>query len=230
MSTDSSKKINRIVLEFDTLLDVADRVKKRWIEKQAEEKALSKKIVQIEREVLKLQEVRDSLQTNISTKQQDLRISEKTLKSVELKLSEVKTKLKRANANLRSTEESLQKKGSESNARDKELNSLQGDQEDLMEHLAEEINLLREEHDELASKYWALQFLLREEMLSTPEAKIVSALQGKRSSSIQELQDETYLTRYRVEKAAAQLAERGLLRIESESGTIKIRKPIKIES
>jgi biotin operon repressor len=92
------------------------------------------------------------------------------------------------------------------------------------------VQALKEEHNELTSKYWALRFLLREEIMSTPEAKIVNALNGKKTSSLQEVQDETYLTRYRVEKAIEQLAEKGLLQIESEGDSIKVLKSLMIDN
>ena len=230
MEKDTTKRINRIVFEFETLLGVADRVKTEWTARQAKEKALSKEVKQLEWEVSKLEASRDTIQTTITTKQQDLEIAEKTLRSMEMKLSEAKSKLKRSESNLWETEDKIQRNQDMSKARDRELNSLQSDQEDLMTYLDREIMTLKDEQNELTSKYWALRFLLREEIISTPEAKIVKALEGKKTSSLQELQDETYLTQYRVEKAVEQLAERGLLRIESEGDSITILKPLKIES
>lgn len=229
LETTSTKRINRIILEFDTLLDVAERVKQEWAERLTAEKALAKEVVVLEREVEKLAQTRDMMQTTNSTKKQDLTIANKTLHSAEMKLSESKKKLKRAESSLRSFEESIQNREADEQARSKELNIVQGDQEDLMVDLDREIASFIDEQEELASKYWALRFLLREEMLSTPEAKIVNALEGKRTSSIEELQTETYLTRYRVEKAVEQLATRGVLKIESDNGSIKVVKHIKIE-
>jgi chromosome segregation ATPase len=230
MEKDTTKRINRIVFEFETLLGVAERVKTEWTARRAKEKTLAKEVNQLEREVSKLETSRDSIQTTITTKQQDLDIAEKTLRSTEMKLSEAKSKLKRSESNLRETEEKVQKNQDKSKARDRELNSLQSDQEDLMVYLDREILALKDEQNELTSKYWALRFFLREGIISTPEAKIVKVLEGKKTSSLQELQDETYLTRYRVEKVVDQLAKRGLLRIEPEGDSIIVLKPLKIEA
>ncbi len=225
MEADSTSHINRIVFEFDTLLGVADRVKKVWVDR-IRGKTTEKRV----RGLSRIQKDKDLLQTTISTKQQDMKIAEKTLRAVEMKLSEVKSKLKRMENELRSTDEKIQKKERDWKAREKEHNSLKTDQDDLLTYLDREIANLKGEYEELASKYWALRFLLREEILLLPEAKIIRVLQGKKSSSLQQLQDETYLTRFRVEKVVEQLAQRGLLRLESEGDTITILKPLKFEA
>ena len=229
LDTTSTKRINRIILEFDTLLDVADRVKQEWTKRTREEKTLAKEVVKLEREVEQLAKIRDTMQTTNATKKQDLTIANKTLRSAEMKLSESKKKLTRTEGSLRSFEESIQTRETDEIARTHELDIVQGDQEDLMVNLDREIASIQDEHEELTSKYWALRFLLREEIMSTPETKIVKALESKTTSSIEEIQTETYLTRYRVEKAVEQLAARGVLKIESENGSIKVVTPIKIE-
>ena len=229
LETTSTKRINRIILEFDTLLDVADRVKQEWTKRTMEEKTLAKEVVKLEREVEQLVKIRDTMQTTNATKKQDLTIANKTLRSAEMKLSESKKKLTRTEGSLRSFEESIQTRETDEKARTHELNIVQGDQEDLMVNLDREIASFQDEHEELASKYWALRFLLREEMVATPEAKIVKALEGKGTSSMEEIQTETYLTRYRVEKAVEQLAERRLLKIDPDNGSIKIQNTIRIE-
>ena len=229
LETTSTTRINRIVLEFDTLLDVADRVKQEWTKRTMEEKALAKEVVKLKKEVEKLAKIRDTMQTTNAPKKQDLTIANKTLRSVEMKLSESKKKLKRTESSLRSFEESIQTRETDEKARTQELNIVQGDQEDLMVNLDREIASFQDENEELTSKYWALRFLLREEIVATPEAKIVKALEGRRTSAIEEIQTETYLTRYRVEKAVEQLAARGLIKIEQDNGSIKIVKPIRIE-
>jgi chromosome segregation ATPase len=223
------KEIDRIVLEFETVLGVANRLKKALVDKQAKEKAVNKEITGLERELEKVDKEKALLESTIVARKQDLTIAEKTIRELEMSLADATAQLKKTQKRLESVEAKIEENTIRDSARNEEIQSVRFDHEDIMANLERERAAIRDQHEELNSKYWALRFLIREQMLSSPEVKIVGALQGKKSSTLDEIKNITFLTRYRVEQGVEQLAARGFLRISSE-GEIKVLKPIAFES
>jgi len=80
----------------------------------------------------------------------------------------------------------------------------------------------------LAAEYQALRFLLREKMVSMPEVKVLESLRGRETATLEHIQKSTFLNRYRVEETVEQLAKRGVVSLDRDTGQVRVLKPIDI--
>lgn len=224
----SNKVIEGLVEEHEALLEIMERVLDHWNVQSTEAKALTKEVAELEEDLVTVKEAQDILESRVKGKRQDLTVKQKTLQDYKTTLSEVTDKLSRTEEKLSSVKSELDEKEEELSDKRDILESLREDHKDLMKRLERERLEIREDHEMLVSKYHAIRFLLRENFVEAPEAKILKALEGKSSSSIDHLKSETSLTTYRVEKAVKLLTERGVLDFSSRSGEITVKRPIQI--
>ncbi len=224
----TNKEIEKLSDEHEALLEIMERVQDYWNVQSTEAKALTKEVAELEEDLMIAKEAQDILESRVKGKRQDLTVKQKTLQDFRTALDELSDKISAMESEHSSVESELHEKEEELSDKRDLLDSLLEDHKDLMEKLEEERIEIRETHEMLVSKYYAVRFLLREDFVDAPEAKILRVLEGKASISIDELKRETSLTTYRVEKAVKLLTERGVLDYSSASGEITIKRQIQI--
>ena len=95
-----------------------------------------------------------------------------------------------------------------------------------MAELKDECDNAEEQANALKARYKALRFLLKEQIISTTEAKVAVELKGKEASTLDHLQKSTFLSRYRVIEVLEKLEKRDVLRFDRKSGQVAILKTI----
>ncbi len=228
LENSSAKEIENLSAEHDALLEVLERVQEHWNAQSTEAKALAKEALDLGEDLITVKEAQEILESRVKGKRQDLAVKQKSLQDLESTLDGLTNKVSKAEDTHRSVESELRDKEETLSDRRDLLESLQEDHKDLMRKLERERLGLREKYEELVSKYHAIRFLLREDFVDAPEAKILKALEGKSSISIDELKSKTSLTTYRVEKAVKLLTERGVLDFASRSGEITVKRQIQL--
>ena len=228
LNQSTNKEVEKLADEHESLLEVMERVQEYWNAQSAEAKASTKEATDLEDDLVIAKEAQDILESRVKGKRQDLAVKRKTLQDLEDSLDVLSGKIAEAEDSHRLVRGQLTEKEEELSDKRNLLETLREDHKDLMEKLEAERLELREKHDMLISKYHAIRFLLRENFVEAPEAKILKALEGKTSMNIDDLKRETSLTTYRVEKAVKLLTERGVLEYTQRSGEITIKREIQI--
>jgi chromosome segregation ATPase len=228
LNQSTNKEVEKLADEHESLLEVIERVQDYWNTQSAELKASSKELADLEDDLVIAKEAQDILESRVKGKRQDLVVKRKTVQELEDSLDALAGRLADAEDRHRIVRAQLTEKEEELSDKRDLLEALREDQKDLMDKLEAERLDLREQHDFMISKYHAIRFLLRENFVEAPEAKILKALEGKTSVNIDELKRETSLTTYRVEKAVKLLTERGVLEYSTTSGEITVKREILI--
>jgi chromosome segregation ATPase len=237
-----SLKKNRIVLEehlqattteiaslqaqIDTLLQHAAYVQENWNDKQATEEALDREIATLEGELAGEKRVKTRLETSLEEQEQKAKESKEKRISLETTIPTKEKTLEEIEDALRSKATELRNIESEIAKQQVKLDNLDSEQTEKFTKLSEEITEEQDKVSVLNARYKALAFLLKEQIISSPEAKVIAELKGKESTSVDFLTKTTFIGRFRVVEILDKMAKREIISFDRKTGQVNVIKPI----
>lgn len=222
LATSTQKELTIILNEIDRLLQLSAHLQEMWENKKATEEELNRELSSLEgeltaesREKTKLESV-DSTQTKVIEEaraererlQQEVSIAKKTLEDLEDQVRNIE-RTSRNNSSV---------------ITDLEAKLVAGDDQftEKIQQLEEESSEAIMEAELLEAKFKALRYLLRENIITMPEAKVAAELKGKESTTIDHLQKTTFIGRFKVKEILIKMDEQKIVQFDKGSGEVKV--------
>ncbi len=222
----TTTEIASLQVQIDTLLQHAAYIQENWNDKKATEEALDREISTLEGELAGEKRVKTRLEASFEEQQQKAKeLKEKRLSletailTTEKKVGELEEELQSKETEIRTLEAALAKN-------QVKFDNLDSEQEEKFIKLADEIAEEQEKVNVFNARYKALAFLLKEQIISSPEAKVITELKGKESTTVDFLTKTTFIGRFRVVEILEKLAKREIIMFDRKTGQVKMIKPI----
>jgi DNA-binding MarR family transcriptional regulator len=126
---------------------------------------------------------------------------------------------------VRTIERTLREKDGSLGESDAKLKAIDDQFIDKIEELKEKAALAEEEAGLLEAKYKALRYLLKENIITMPEAKVAMELKGRDTTTIDHLAKTTFIGRIKVKDILDQLAKHGIIELD-KAGQVRVLKTI----
>ncbi len=226
ISSTTLKEMKILLTDNDRLLEFMVNLQEQWTEKQSTQEALDQEIDVLDGEIAGTEQEKNSLETTSKEQETTAKQTKDHLTELEKTLEEAEKKLEHLQDELRTTESAIKDSEVSSSQSQDQLEKMSQEQETAIDKIRVEIGTFEGQAAALESKYKALRFLLKEELISMPEAKVAEHLKGLETTTLDHLQKATLLTRLSVIEVLEQLAKRQVIEFKRDTEKVKVLKPI----
>lgn len=226
LTASSDKEFSMMLDEIDRLLLLAAQIQEISEDRQAVDEGLTREVTTLEGEITAETRERSRLESTQTAQEKVTSEADTKLAKLKQDVPEAEKKLDSVEDEIRNTNRRLRELDSAIADAEKELGSLDTQHSDSITALQESAKEAEDHAKMLEAKYQALRFLLREQIISMPEAKIAYELKGKESITIDHLQKTTFIGRFRVKEILEEMDKRKIIKYDSGSGQVTVLKPI----
>lgn len=226
LASSMQKEMAIILNEIDRLQEWAAELQEAWEEKQTMERELIQNVSLLEEELSTESREKTRLESTSVAQQKvlvDAKAEEERLKKevimAQKNLENLEDQLRSLERTIRENKKSIQDIEEQFDSVDSKF------AETLQEYETKALEAANEAELQDA-KYKAIRYLLREKIITTPEAKVAMELLGKETSTIDHLQKTTFIGRIKVKEILEKMAEQKIIKFDKSTGEVKILKPI----
>lgn len=222
----TQNELSVILNQVDQFLQIAARLQETIEEKQATEQEMTQEATSLEGELTAESQESSKLEST-STAQQKVIVEAKAERGkLQQQIAEAKKKLEALEDEIRTLDRSLQQNDRKLAEVETKLNTVDDKFAETLQELEAKAAEATNEADLQEAKYKALRYLLRENIITMPEAKVAAELKGKDSTTLDHLQKTTFIGRFKVREIITQMADQKIVKFDKGSGQVKVLKPI----
>jgi chromosome segregation ATPase len=222
----TQRELTAILTQINKLQEKAAQLQKDWEERHASEEELTREVSSLEGELSAESEERGKLESTSASQQKVIIKAKAEREKIQRELAEVENRLETAEDEIRNINRALRDVEKNTVNVDEKLSSSDEKLADQLQTLASQVTEARENAELQEAKYKALRYLLQKGIISMPEAKVATELQGKDATTLDHLQKTTFIGRFKVREIIQQMAERKIVRFEKGTGQVKVLKTI----
>ncbi|MFW9831494.1 MAG: hypothetical protein ACFFD8_06940 [Candidatus Thorarchaeota archaeon] len=226
LSTTTQNELSTISNYIDQVLQIAAQLHEVLEEKRATEEAMTREASSLEGELTAEREERGRLDSTSSAQQKVITEAKIEQERLQQQVNEAKQTLENLEDELRNLDRSLLDRDRKLTEINEKLNSIDDKFADILQKLEAESEEANNAANLQEAKYQALRYLLRENIITMPEAKVAQELKGKESTTLDHLQKTTFIGRFKVRQIIEQMAERKIVKFDKGSEQVKVLKPI----
>jgi len=221
----TQKELTTILSETEQLLQLAGQIQANWETQQAREEELNREVAALDGELTAESREKGKLESTDATQSQALVDTKAEREKLEQQVRAEEKRLEELEDTVRTLERTLREKDVSLGEIDAKFKAVDDEYIDKIEELKEKATLAEEEAGLLEAKYKALRYLLKENIITMPEAKVAMELKGRDTTTIDHLAKTTFIGRIKVKDILEQLAKRDIIELDN-SGQVRVLKPI----
>jgi len=221
----TQKELTTILSETEQLLQLAGQIQANWETQQAREEELNREVAALDGELTSESREKGKLESTDATQSQALVDTKAEREKLEQQVRAEEKRLEELEDTVRTLERTLREKDVSLGEIDAKFKAVDDEYIDKIEELKEKATLAEEEAGLLEAKYKALRYLLKENIITMPEAKVAMELKGRDTTTIDHLAKTTFIGRIKVKDILEQLAKRDIIELDN-SGQVRVLKPI----
>ena len=225
LANTTQKELATILSETQQLLQLAEQIQQDWENQQAREEELNREAAALDGELAAERREKGKLESTDAIQSQALVEIKADREKLEQQASAEEKRLEELEDAVRTIERTMREKDVSLGESDAKLKAIDDQFVDKIKELKEEAALAEEEAGLLEAKYKALRYLLKENIITMPEAKVAMELKSRDTASIDHLAKTTFIGRIKVKDILDQLAKRGIIELD-KTGQVRILKPI----
>ena len=225
LAATTQKELATIMSETEQLLQLAEQIQEKWEIQQATEEELNREAAALDGELAAESRERGKLESTDAAQSQVLVDTKAECEKLEFQVSAEEKRLEELEDEVRTLERTLREKDVGLGESDAKLKAVDEQYLDKIEELKEKAKQTEEEAGLLEAKFKALRYLLKENIITMPEAKVARELKERDSTTIDHLAKTTFIGRIKVKDILGQLAKRGIVEFDN-SGQVRVLKPI----
>ena len=225
LAATTQKELALILSETEQLLQLAEQIQEKWETQQAREEELNREAAALDGELAAESREKGKLESTNADQSQALANIKVEHEKLEQLVNAEEKRLEELEDEVRTLERSLREKDVGLGENDAKLKAVDEQYLDKIEELKEKAKQAEEEASLLEAKYKALRYLLKENIITMPEAKVAMELKGRDSTTIDHLAKTTFIGRIKVKDILGQLAKRGIVEFDN-SGQVQVLKTI----
>ena len=225
LAATTQKELAIILSETEQLLQLAGQIQEKWESQQVREEELNRDAATLDGELAAESREKGKLESTNAAQSQTLVDTKAECEKLEQQVTAEEKQLEALEIEVRTIERSLREKDENLGENDAKLKAIDEQYLDKIEELKEKAKQAEEEVGILEAKYKALRYLLKENIITMPEAKVAMELKGRDTTTIDHLAKTTFIGRIKVKDILEQLAKRGIIEFDN-SGQVRVLKPI----
>jgi DNA repair exonuclease SbcCD ATPase subunit len=225
LAATTQKELATILSETQQLLQLAEQIQENWETQQAREEELNRDAAALDGELAAESREKGKLESTDATQSQALVDIKAEREKLEQQVSTEEKRLEELEDAVRTIERTLREKDGSLGESDAKLKAIDDQFIDKIEELKEKAALAEEEAGLLEAKYKALRYLLKENIITMPEAKVAMELKGRDTTTIDHLAKTTFIGRIKVKDILDQLAKHGIIELD-KAGQVRVLKTI----
>ncbi|MFX1317787.1 MAG: hypothetical protein ACFE9D_10330 [Promethearchaeota archaeon] len=226
LATTTKREITEIQTQIDQLLKLVTLLQDEWDEREAIEEELTREAAALEGELSAESQEQGKLESTSASQKQAIMDAKTEREQLQRELADIERKLEEGEDDIRSADRALRDAEKNMNKVDEKLSSVDDKFAEQLQSIDTQVTEARNEAELQEARYKALRYLLREGIVTMPEAKVAAELKDKDTTTLDHLQKTTFIGRFKVREIILQMAEHKIVRFEKETEQVKVLKQI----
>ncbi len=220
------KEMAIILNEINRLLEWLAELQQAWEEKQTMERELIQNVSLLEGELSTENREKSKLESTSIAQQKVLVEAKAEQERLQKEVIMTQKNLENLEDQVRSLERTIREKKKTLQDIEEKFNSVDDKFAETLQEYETKALEATNEAELQGAKYKAIRYLLREKIITMPEAKVAMELQGKETTTLDHLQKTTFIGRIKVKEILEKMAEEKIIKFDKSTGEVKILKPI----
>jgi chromosome segregation ATPase len=226
LAATTKREISEIQTQIEQLIKRVTLLQDEWDEREATEEELTREAASLEGELSAESQEQGKLESTSSTQQQAIVDAKKEREQLQMELAEIERRLEGLEDDIRTADRGLRNAEKEMGKVDEKLASVDDKISEQLQDIDAQVAEARREAELQEARYKALRYLLKEGIVTMPEAKVAAELKDKDTTTLDHLQKTTFIGRFKVREIIQQMAERKIVRFDKNTEQVKVRKQI----
>ena len=226
LAATTQRELSLILTQINQLQELAAHLQETWEERHATEEELTREASALEGELSAESSERGKLESTSTAQQKVLLEAKAEREKLQRELTATEQRLEKAEDEIRNTDRALRDLEKNTIKVEDRLSSSDDKLAEQLQTLDTKITEARNEAEMQEAKYKALRYLLKEGIITMPEAKVAAELKDKDTTTLDHLQKTTFIGRFKVREIIIQMAEQKIVKFDKGTDQVKVLKPI----
>ena len=226
LASTTQRELALILTQINQLQELAAHLQVTWEDRHSTEEELTREASALDGELSAESSERGKLESTSAAQQKVLMEAKAEREKLQRELAATEKRLEEAEDEIRNTDRAIRDLGKDMMKVEDRLSSSDEKLAAQLQTLDAQITEARNEAEIQEAKYKALRYLLKEGIITMPEAKVAAELQGKDTTTLDHLQKTTFIGRFKVREIIVQMAEHNIVKFDKGTDQVKVLKPI----